>query len=190
MSTDKTFINNIASTIMTEDDGFTVEEYRLRNQICDYYDSDTQIRDTYTHKDGTKVIMMTRNGQGRDGEYKQEKSGVDVLLIRDNDYLHFATRGKKEFDIIIGKMDGSTQQEFSYPMRWINGTCSSISGVLKDKAPNIEKTFRKYMPYELDDMLDIVRAFRNNEVQKVQSENKKTVALMAVFNKWNGGKGI
>ena len=138
----------------------------------------------YTHKDGTKVFMIEHQDYSRPGG-----GGLDVILVKGNDYLHFETmlddRKEGKLNITIGNFDSDKQQKLSYPMNNISSSLK-IGEVLTEKAPNVAKVFNEYMPEEKDDMVSAILFGPGAEkVIKATEEKAKQAAFMATFNKWN-----
>ena len=138
----------------------------------------------YMHKDGTNVIMIEHHGFDRPGG-----GGLDVILVKNNDYLHFETVARigelGNLNITIGNFDSEKQQKLSYPMDDVMSSLK-IGKVLSEKVPNVAKVFNEYMPEEKNDMVEAILFGPGREkVIKATEEKAKQATFMAAFNKWN-----
>ena len=176
MSELQSFIENIATTneLNTKEKAFI--------EKADKADESKLIgRKSYTHKDGTKVIVATFNPTRIDGK------GVEVIFIRNDDYVRFCTIGEgmlhdSRIKISFGNInDNKPASEKSFPIEAIMND-EDIMDSLEKNLPTLAKTYKKYVPLKIYDTMGAIidiEASKNNDIK-----------FKTALDKWNGGKGI
>ena len=137
---------------------------------------------SYKHKDGTHVILTKHQGGGKAG-----RAGLDIVLIKNDDYLHFETIADDDYknprlNITIGKLNSKEDGKLLYPINTFRA--QEIHDTLTDKLPALAATYNKYITEDVDDMLEGI--FFESQIKKRQ-EKAETV-FMSAFNKWNEGR--
>ncbi len=172
MNTEHPFLDNAVAF-----DSFNDKENQLLKQIDKNRKKTSASTFSYRHKDGTNVIFAEHNGSN---------DGLDIILVRGDDYVHFAT-GKGDvhkngqLDVSIGSFNnGSSSQHASYPMKNYLAD-REIVDIMGKECPKLENAFNKYMPEDFQNMKTAL-----NEVAMLQGTSKNAL-FMNAFNKWNEG---
>ena len=177
MSELQSFIKNIA----------TINELNTKEKAfiekADKADKSKLInRKSYTHKDGTKVIVATFKPTRFCGK------GVEVIFIRNDDYVRFCTIGEgmlpngSHIKISFGNInDNQPNSEKSFPIETIM-VDEHIMDSLEKNVPTLAKTYKKYVPLKIYDTMAAI--------MDIQASKDNDMKFKAALDKWNGGKGI